>query len=151
MDPKISESKLFSPATCSSLSPEELHVQGHLSMASYENFMEAICRFALFRQEVFICKGSFDVCPRQMTSEKCTCEYEQIAHQLDIQLFYQAVQEVIKSLNRNRLRRSMRYQRVLNLRTNDMMMTSSTSSSLPSLASPSSTRSISPTQSSSCW
>lgn len=99
-------------------------------------FVEALLRTALSWRERAICRGRYDVCPGQMSSDACTCQPDHVDYAFDV--FRDAVQEVLARIHMHRLARaqrratlkmaSVRSVRLPGMRTNARMSVVSTTS-----------------------
>jgi hypothetical protein len=99
-------------------------------------FIEALLRIALSWRERAICRGRYDVCPGQMSSDVCSCLPESVDYAFDV--FRDAVEEVLNRIYTHRLARvqkratikmaSIRSVRLPGSRTNGRMSVLSTSS-----------------------
>ncbi|KAG1708311.1 hypothetical protein DVH05_024990 [Phytophthora capsici] len=67
-------------------------------------FIEALLRVAFTWKELQICNGGFDVCPDQMTSERCRCTIGPSHYSFDV--FDDAVEEVFDRIHAYRRKRA---------------------------------------------
>ncbi|KAG7391332.1 hypothetical protein PHYPSEUDO_005281 [Phytophthora pseudosyringae] len=66
-------------------------------------FIEALLRVAFTWKELQICHGGFDVCPDQMTSDRCRCTIDPAHFAFDV--FDDAVEEIFARIHAYRLKR----------------------------------------------
>ncbi|DBA03489.1 TPA: hypothetical protein N0F65_002897 [Lagenidium giganteum] len=84
--------------------------------ATFEQFVEALCRVALMKEEIEICKGEYDVCPGQITSDWCQCI--EVKSSYAFERFDDAVEELFDMIH------SFRMKHAANKRTNITKMRS---------------------------
>ncbi|KAK1939295.1 Protein N-terminal asparagine amidohydrolase [Phytophthora citrophthora] len=67
-------------------------------------FIEALLRVTFTWKELQICHGGFDVCPDQMTSERCRCTVDPTRYAFDV--FDNAVEEIFDRIHTYRRKRA---------------------------------------------
>lgn len=70
------------------------------------HFIEALLRLALAWRERAICRGGYDVCPGQLTSDPCRCSPESVDFAFDV--FDDAVAEILDRVQAYRFTRSQK-------------------------------------------
>lgn len=94
--PAVVEESRVLRAFLSCLAVSEVEGVDTRDTATFEQFVEALLRVALLRRELTICCGDFDVCPKELVSDVCSCDCESARY--DFGAFDAAAEELFRGI-----------------------------------------------------
>ncbi|KAJ0397205.1 hypothetical protein P43SY_004860 [Pythium insidiosum] len=81
--------------SCLTVSAETDAAPPSTRLLTYAQFIEALLRVALQRNENLICEGRYDYCAGQLLTEPCDCRRQRLEMSYDMQRFDSAVEEAL--------------------------------------------------------